>query len=284
MSDEIRRLSEHLARDPSSLVFLQLGEALRKGGELELALKVALRGLERHAHNADAHDLLARIWVDRGDLQRAHDEWDMVLRLAPTHGGARKGMGYVLFKQGRLEEAEQHLSEASGQENGDSSILTALRMVRRLLRYTKHEGNGNGSEAPPSDAELLAAQMRVEEEARALFANILGDGEHTALLLDSEGLVTAGTYVTLDGREVAQEIGAELSGVRDEAYRAVRHLDLGAWSAVVFETEFATVAMAPVLDDSLVLVAASHAIPLGYVRRVLDRCAERAASWLGEAS
>jgi len=30
MSEEIRRLSEELARDPSSLVFLQLGEALRR--------------------------------------------------------------------------------------------------------------------------------------------------------------------------------------------------------------------------------------------------------------
>src|SRR5436853_6688727 len=99
---EIRRLSEELARDPSSLVFLQLGEALRRSGQLELALKVARRGLERHAHNADAHDLLARIWVDLGELQQAFDEWDMVLRLAPSHVGARKGVGYVLFKQGRL--------------------------------------------------------------------------------------------------------------------------------------------------------------------------------------
>ena len=89
MSEEIRRLSEELARDPSSLVFLQLGEALRRAGQLDLGLKVAHRGLERHAHNADAHDLLARIRVDRGELQDAFDEWDMVLRLAPNHVGAR---------------------------------------------------------------------------------------------------------------------------------------------------------------------------------------------------
>ena len=53
MSDEIRRLSEELARDPSSLVFMQLGEALRRGGQLDLGLRVANRGLElvkRYAH------------------------------------------------------------------------------------------------------------------------------------------------------------------------------------------------------------------------------------------
>ncbi|MBX6331805.1 MAG: tetratricopeptide repeat protein, partial [Gemmatimonadaceae bacterium] len=145
MGDEIRRLSEELARDPSSLVFIQLGEALRRSGELDLALKVALRGLERHPHNADAHDLLARIRVDRGELEGAFDEWDVVLRLAPQHVGARKGMGYVLFKQGKLEEAEAHLAAAAAEDGNDASIATALRMVRRLLRYTREPSNGNGA-------------------------------------------------------------------------------------------------------------------------------------------
>ncbi|MFI5243089.1 MAG: hypothetical protein ACHQRL_08775 [Gemmatimonadales bacterium] len=281
MSEEIRRLSEELARDPSSLVFLQLGEALRRAGQLDLGLKVAHRGLERHAHNADAHDLLARIRVDRGELQDAFDEWDMVLRLAPSHVGARKGMGYVLFKQGKLAEAESHLSTAATHDKGDSSIATALRMVRRLLRYARVNGNGHTA---PGQEELAAAQRRVEEEARHLFADILGEGEHTALLLNADGLVAAGLYVTAEGEDVSQEVGAALTGVRDEALRAVRHLDLGAWHAVVYETDLATVALAPALDESMVLVAASHTIPLGFVRRVLDRCVQRATAWLEEVA
>jgi tetratricopeptide (TPR) repeat protein len=281
MSDEIRRLSEELARDPSSLVFLQLGEALRRAGQLDLALKVAHRGLERHAHNADAHDLLARIRVDRNELQDAFDEWDMVLRLAPGHVGARKGMGYVLFKQGKLAEAEEHLSTAATHDRDDASIATALRMVRRLLRYAHVNGNGHGA---PDQAELLAAQRRVDEEARLLFADILGEGEHTALLLNADGLVAAGLYVTADGEDVSQEVGAALTGVRDEALRAVRHLDLGAWKAVVYETDLATVALAPAMDESMVLVAAGHSVPLGFVRRVLDRCVLRATSWLEEGA
>ncbi|MDB4900073.1 MAG: hypothetical protein JWN53_1881, partial [Gemmatimonadetes bacterium] len=88
MIDDVRRLSDELARDPSSRVFVPLGEALRKQGQLDLALKITLRGLERHPHFADGHDLLARVWVDRSELLRAFDEWDMVLRLTPGHAGA----------------------------------------------------------------------------------------------------------------------------------------------------------------------------------------------------
>ena len=284
MSDDIRRLSDELARDPSSLVFIQLGEELRRTGQLELALRVALRGLERHPHDADAHDLLARIHVDRNELTSAFDEWDAVLKLAPGHVGARKGVGYVLFKQGRLAEAERYLSQAATQNGSDPSIATALHMVRRMLHFTDGAEASEASTERNDAAPLAEAGRRVEEEARRLFAEILGEGEQTALLLDASGLVTAGLYVTEDGRDVGQEVGASLAGIRDDAARAAEHLGLGPWSSVTFETDVATVAMAPVLDDSLVLVAAARTVPLGLVRRVLHQCGRRASAWLGGTS
>ncbi|HET7457500.1 MAG TPA: tetratricopeptide repeat protein, partial [Gemmatimonadaceae bacterium] len=168
MADDIRRLSDQLARDPASTVFLQLGEALRRNGEGELALRVALRGLERHPHLADAHDLLARIAADSGDLERAFDEWDMVLRLAPTHPGALKGMGFLRYRLGELEEAERLLAQAAAADGGgDASIASALAHVRTLLTHEEdvavlpadatrgngasqgHASNGAGAGATP---------------------------------------------------------------------------------------------------------------------------------------
>ena len=239
-----------------------------------LAFKVALRGLERHPHDADAHDLLARIAVDRGELERAFDEWDMVRRIAPAHLGARKGMGYVLFKQGKYAEAQTYLSEASELDGEDETVATALAMVRVHLREGAQRAQGTEGFAPehPDNPE--------HPEHLRLFEEITEGGEHTALLLDATGLVMAGTYLTQDGRDVAQEVGAELSGVSDEARRAMRHLGLGDWSSLTVETDAAVVAMAPMRDDALLLVAASKAMPLGLVHRVLDRCVERASGWL----
>jgi len=108
----------------------------------------------------------------------------------------------------------------------------------------------------------------------------------TALLLDAHGYVLAGAYVVADGRDVAQEVGAALSGVSDEAHRAMRHLGLGAWSSIVFETEVASVAMAPVApvapdeEIAIALVAAARTVPLGLVRRLLRRVTERGGAWL----
>jgi predicted regulator of Ras-like GTPase activity (Roadblock/LC7/MglB family) len=273
MIDEVRRLSDALARDPGSRVFVPLGEALRKQGELDLALKVTLRGLERHPHFPDGHDLLARIAVDRGELERAFDEWDMVLRLSPGHVGANRGMGFVCFQLGRLPEAEQHLAAAQAAGDTDEGVITALANVR---------------EAQKSAAPLLARTSGeftlppgTSHDPHFLFADVLPEAEQTALLLDSAGFVLAGAYFGFDGRDLGQEVGAELSGVTDAARRATRHLNLGDWTSIVFETEVTVVAMAPAAGDGLLVLATSRATPLGLVRRLLDRCADRAKRWLG---
>jgi predicted regulator of Ras-like GTPase activity (Roadblock/LC7/MglB family) len=277
MSDDISRLSDALARDPASRVFVPLGEALRKQGQLEVALKVTVRGLERHPHFADAHDLLARIAVDRGDMERAFDEWDMVLRLSPGHLGALRGMGFVCFQQGRLAEAEQYLSAAVEAGDTDEGLALALSNVRASRQHVA----GTPASAGSGAADGTALPPGISRDPHFLFADVLTEAEQTAMLLDAEGFVLAGAYVAYDGRDVAQEVGAELSGVTDAARRATRHLKLGEWTSIVFETEVAVVAMAPSAGDGLLVIATSRSTPLGLVRRLLDRCSDRARRWLG---
>ncbi len=268
MSDDVRRMSEALAQDPGSRVFVPLGEALRRQGQRDLARKVTLKGLERHPHLSDAHDLLARLYADDGDIERAFDEWDMVLRLSPGHLGALKGMGFICFHRERFADAERYLAAAAASDPGDAAVASAL----EHLRNAQVDAGATDAGAAMADA--------VANDSRYLFVDVLRDEGQTALLLDPSGLVLAGAYVNGDGQDVAQEVGAELSGVTDAARRATRHLALGDWTSIVFETEVAVVAMAPSLQDGLLVLATSRATPLGLVRRLLDRCSERAQRWL----
>ena len=289
MSDDVRRWSDELARDPASLVFLPLGEALRRRGELALAERVALRGLERHPHHADAHDLLARIAVDRGEAERARDEWEMALSLAPQHAGALRGIGFLSFAEGRLEQAADYLARVAAVAPSDAAAAAALARVRDGLTAGRSAAPAavmSGASAADRGARDASAPPGRErpDPAHMVFAEILGDGEHTALLLDADGRVLAGQYLLPDGRDIAQEVAVELNGVSDEAHRAMRHLELGAWQAVVFETERATVAMGAAPGGAIVLVAATLATPLGFVRRTLARALAHASAWLGRAA
>lgn len=282
-TDDIRAMSEALAADPSSMVFLPLGEALRRQGQLDLAFRVAARGLERHGHSADAHDLVARIAVDRGNVSRARSEWESVLGLAPGHAGAQKGLGFLCFQQGDLDAASRYLGAALEADPADRTLATALETVRAAM---SDDGRGSGDHTTlaipesgvPDHAPAPPFAPSVTD-ARTIFSEILGDAPQTALLLDTDGYVVAGQYVTADGRDVGADIGAQLSGVGEEAARAMRHLGLGGWKQIVFEAEAASVAMAP-SGAGVLLVAAPRSVPLGYVRRLLERSVARAQQWL----
>ncbi|HTA74586.1 MAG TPA: tetratricopeptide repeat protein [Gemmatimonadaceae bacterium] len=318
VSDDIRRWSDELARSPASMVFLPLGEALRTRGQIDVALRVALRGLERHPYDADAHDLLARIYVDRGETERALDEWDAALRCTPGHAGALKGMGFVCFNQGRVVDAERYLAEAAAASPEDDGLGMALLRVREQIanaNRTSPSANADGANsatpAPEPESEPAAASaptpvtngnghgattndVRAESafaegdahfgDPRLLFADLIGVADQAALLLDEDGLVMAGQYVVSDGMDVGAEVGAALSGISDEARRAMRHLPLGDWRTIIFETPAATVVMTPAPQDGLVLVAAAPEVPSGLVRRALESVSQRAKRWMEQLS
>jgi len=120
--------------------------------------------------------------------------------------------------------------------------------------------------------------------ARALFTPVLEGADQTALLVDADGLVLAGSYSDVNGQDVSEIVGAELAGVSGEAERAMRHLGLGAWTSLLVEADDAVLAMTPAPVGSLLVVAASKQTPVGLVRLLLDRALTRARDWLARVS
>ena len=273
MADEIRVWSDELARDPSSLVFLPLGEALRRLGQLDVARKVATRGVQRHPQNPESHDLMARIHVDAGEMDEAYAEWEKVLKLVPGHVGASKGMAFVLFQQGKPEEAERILREAHDREAAPE-IAAAINTVRRSV-------------GRPAFMMQTAEMTVLPSDPRELFTDLL-PSDQAAIMLDKDGLVLAGSYRGADGRDVAEDVGATLSGLSGEALRATKHLSMGAWKSILFETEAAIVSIAPapieasIADGGLLVLAGPPQTPLGLLKRLLDKCINRASAWLQE--
>jgi predicted regulator of Ras-like GTPase activity (Roadblock/LC7/MglB family) len=269
--DAVRRWSDELARDPNSLAFLRLADALRRDRQLSDARRVALRGLERHPYLADAHDMLARVYADGGDDERARDEWEMALQIDPAHTSSLKGLGFLAFRANDLPNADRYLRSARELAPDDEGLARAhQRVVDAAQTLGRPPGAPHAETRQPGD------------QARALFAPLLGDADRTALLLDKDGLVLAGMYLDERGNDAAEEVGAELSGVSEEAGRALRQLGLGAWILLLCEAEHATVGLAPARNDAVVLVAAARDTHVGFVRRLLTQARERALAWLEE--
>ncbi len=294
MADEIRTLSAQLAQDPQSLVFLRLGELLRRKGNLDAAHRVALAGLERHPHHADAHDLYARILTDRHDYERAFDEWDMALRIAPEHIGSLKGLAFLYFKVGDVAQAEVHLVAAQRVEPDDASIAQALAMVRGAAQSAPRAARPSGAAdadgapvattEPPSggDVPVAAATAGGGTDGLAeaqVFAGLDG-GQEGILLLDGAGRVVGGALRDPAGGDVTEVVAAYLAGVSQEASRTAKLLGLGAWTGLSAEGQRAHVHLSSPLGDALLTLVRDRGMPLGRLAILAQRATHAARRWL----
>ncbi len=248
---DLQRWSRDVAEDPGSPSFVPLARAYRRQGQREAALNVTLRGLERNPEHVEGHALLALLYVDVGERQRAGDEWDTILRLDPDNFDARRGLGFLALERGNLESARAHLRAAAGIRPGDPAVGQALEVLAR------REAASVPGDAGPTDPLQLFEPLARETP-------FLG-----ALLLDRRGMVLAGglrTSAVGDG----EALGALLSPAVDEARRTVALLEMGSWEGLLLDCEAAALHIAPT-GDGVLVVAARKDAPAGWVVRTAAR-------------
>jgi predicted regulator of Ras-like GTPase activity (Roadblock/LC7/MglB family) len=157
---DLKRWSDDVARDPRSLAFLPLARAYRRRGLSEAATTLCLRGLEAYPTHVEAHGLLALLYLDRGDHQRAADEWSMVLRLDPDNFDALRGMGFCYLEQDHLSRARQMLERAALLRPTEPTVQEAL----RVLGTRQELAHGGIGEKPALTAEQTAWAHEIQSD------------------------------------------------------------------------------------------------------------------------
>src|SRR5690606_10935141 len=107
---DLQRLSEEVARDPGSSSYLPLADAYRRLGKTQAALRVCLRGLECSPGHVDGHLLLARLYLELGDRERAADEWAVAVRPDPENFHAHRDLAFFPQERGELSSASRPLA------------------------------------------------------------------------------------------------------------------------------------------------------------------------------
>jgi len=283
VTDDIRGLTARLADEPGSLAFLELAEALRRRGQLDAAHKVARGGLARYPGLADAHDLMARVLSDQGDLAGAFDAWASALQLDPMRTSALKGIAFLYFRAGETVAALEHLQRALDVDPDDPSIRQAIARLGPALRQ------GGGAAAPMSAAvptpvatEEPAREPAAEEAAApGPFDGVDGGGQGI-LLVDTNGLRLGGRLTEEAGDPAGDRVAAQLAGVSREAARATRLLGLGSWQTIAVESPDGHVVLTQANADAILLAAREATLPMGRVTLLAERAARSARTWLEE--
>jgi len=259
MADEFQRLWETVTRDPGHMAFLPLGEHLRRRGELESAARIAVNGLEKHPALAAGHDLYGRILADMGDFEAAEEEWHQALDAEPRHTGANKGMGFVRFREGHLDEALEY-------------IETALASDPSAVRAAVIDATAETEEPDPMALSGATARDTV-------FAGLEGSDDGM-LLVDQRGRILGGRLRAPGGGDISEVVAAYLAGATQEAERTARMLELGEWEWIVSEGPEGNIYVTPPTDETLLFILRSRTVPAGRLALLAERAGAAARQWL----
>lgn len=259
MADAIRRLTAELARDPASLVFIQLAEQLRMQEQLDAAMRVVRTGLERYPDRPDVVDLYARILADAGNRDAAREAWEHTLTLAPRHVGALKGLAYLAYHERDFDAALDMLEIALSEDPADEQVVAALHTARAA-----------------ADREEAEARLRTGAD---IFTGIEG-ADHALLLIDERGLVLGGVLRDARGLVVSEEVAAYVAGAAQEAERAARVLALGDWRFLECEGTDGHLHVSTPSPGAILLVRRDRKVPVGRVGLLARRAAAAARAWL----
>lgn len=254
----LQELSAEVATNPKSTAFVELAAAYRERGDLQRALWLCLRGLQRHPTHVEAHFELARIYRERAERELALDELAIVRQLAPDHVPSRLELITIYLEEGRRAEAERELQAVEELAPRDAMV----ERLRSRLRVSSRKGATGSSQG--------------------VFQALLEDypGTLGAMLIESDGAVLAGHIAAPNG-ETNGTLADNLSEARQEATRVASYLQLGEVQAMIVESPTVRITVSP-LGNRAIVVATSSDIPAGQATLVGRRATELARTYASE--
>ena len=133
MDYRIEQLRYQLREDPSSRLFFQLGELLRKEGLPGDAVTILHKGLSKHPRYVAAWVSLGRALLTLGDHDEAEKALERALELDPENGVAARVVGEAAIARGDWLRAVKALKLARGLSPRDRALNERIRYVEARL-------------------------------------------------------------------------------------------------------------------------------------------------------
>lgn len=131
--DRIDDLRRRVQQDPASIAFAQLAEEFRRTGRHQEAVDTCRAGLALHPEYVSARVTLGRALLALDRAGDAAAELGLVLATAPDNLAAMRAMADACRRQGRLADAEAHVTTALRLAPNDPDLERSLSELRTTL-------------------------------------------------------------------------------------------------------------------------------------------------------
>ncbi|MDH4163438.1 MAG: tetratricopeptide repeat protein [Nitrospirota bacterium] len=125
-TSEIAKLSERIAKDPKSKLFVPLAEEYKKVGQIDMAIVVLSEGLKNNPGYATARSFLGRLLLEQGDLAGAQKELEEVVKTIPDNLLAQRKLGDLFVLLGKNSEALERYKIAKALNPVDKELAAIV--------------------------------------------------------------------------------------------------------------------------------------------------------------
>ena len=146
MDYRLEQLRYQLQEDPTSRVFYQLGEILRREGELDESVEVLRTGLEHHPRYVAAWVSLGRALFAREDPEDAEVAFARALEIDPENAVAARMIGETAIAREHWARAVKALRLAEALSPGDDQLEERIALAER---HAAAESEAVADETPP---------------------------------------------------------------------------------------------------------------------------------------
>jgi tetratricopeptide (TPR) repeat protein len=125
-ASEIVKLTERIAKDPKSKLFVPLAEEYKKVGDIEMAIAVLQEGLKNNPTYVTARSFLGRLLMENGDLPGAQKELEEVIKAIPDNLLAQRKLADLFILTGRNADALERYKTVLALNPGDKEVKALL--------------------------------------------------------------------------------------------------------------------------------------------------------------
>ncbi|MEC4685137.1 MAG: tetratricopeptide repeat protein [Nitrospirota bacterium] len=137
--EDIEKLKARLEKDPSSKLFVPLAEEYRKAGMYDEAIEVLLEELHKQPAYTTARVSLGKIYLERGQTEKARGEFEKVIAAVPDNLFAQKKLAEIYNSAGDTEKAAVCLRKVLEINPHDDEARQTLEILTGSARKSPEE-------------------------------------------------------------------------------------------------------------------------------------------------
>jgi tetratricopeptide (TPR) repeat protein len=132
LSSEILKLTDKLAKDPKSKLFVPLAEEYIKSGMLDEAAMVLTEGLKIYPNFLTARVALGKVYLEKGQIKEAKAEFERVITANPDNLFAHRKLARIYKDEGELTRARSSCQAVLSLNPKDPEMKALMEDLDRL--------------------------------------------------------------------------------------------------------------------------------------------------------